>query len=222
VLFRSFDSEIIASFGLAAPGAALLFFAFGLLLNRSVGLKSFASPAMVVATVFIAFGAYLSSFHHYSSSYSNLFEHRMWLVPISCLYAMAFLMWSFAFKTFFAGQRIGLFAFGVLVSCVLVAAPIVITQASMGSPDSFWVTVFSNVGCLILSAALIANSFRSEDRRLFWAGVLYLALVITSRFFEYETGLLIKAVVFIACGIGLILAGVGFENYLKQRRMTNE
>jgi uncharacterized membrane protein len=222
IVYTGFDSEIIASFGLAAPGAALLFFAFGLLLNRSVGFKPFASPAMVVATVFIAFGAYLSSFHHYSSSYSNLFEHRMWLVPISCLYAMAFLMWSFAFKTFFAGQRIGLFAFGVLVSCVLVAAPIVITQASMGSPDSFWVTVFSNVGCLILSAALIANSFRSEDRRLFWAGVLYLALVITSRFFEYETGLLIKAVVFIACGIGLILAGVGFENYLKQRRMTNE
>jgi hypothetical protein len=78
------------------------------------------------------------------------------------------------------------------------------------------------VACLVLSAALIANSFRAEDRQFFWAGVLFVALVIASRFFEYETGLLIKAVVFITCGIGLILAGVGFENYLKQRRMTNE
>ncbi len=221
VVYAGFDSEIIA-LGLAAPGAALLFFAFGLLLNRSVGLKMFASPAMVVATLFIAFGAYLSSFHYYSLSYSNLFEHRMWLVPTISLYAMAVLMWSFVFKEFFAGQRISLFVSGVLVSCVLVAAPIVITQASMGSPDSFWVAVFSNLACLTLSAALIANSFRAEDRRLFWAGVLYLALVITSRFFEYETGLLIKAVVFIVCGVSLILAGVGFENYLKQRRMTNE
>jgi hypothetical protein len=110
----------------------------------------------------------------------------------------------------------------VIISCVLVSSPIVLTQVLVSSPDSFLVVVFSNVACLVLSAALIANSFRAEDRQLFWAGVLYLALVITSRFFEYETGLLIKAVVFITCGVALILAGVGFENYLKQRRMTNE
>lgn len=221
VVCAGFGSEMIASFGLAAPGAALLFFAFGLLLNRSVDFKAFASPAMVVATVFIAFGAYLSSFHHYGMSYSDLFEHRMWLVPTGCFYTLALLMWSFVLKTILAGQRIGWFAIGVFLSCVLVAAPIALTQALMGSPDSFWIIVFSNVACLVLSAGLIVNSFLAEDRRLFWAGVLYLALVITSRFFEYETGLLIKAVVFITCGVSLILAGVGFENYLKQRRMTN-
>ena len=82
--------------------------------------------------------------------------------------------------------------------------------------------MLSNVACLVLSAGLIANSFRAEDRRFFWAGVLFVALVIASRFFEYETGLLLKAVVFITCGIGLILAGVGFENYLKKRRIANE
>ena len=222
VVYTGFGSEMIASSGLAAPGAALLFFAFGLLLNRSIGFKAFAFPAMVVATVFIAFGAYLSSFHHYDVSYSNLFEHRMWLVPTICLYAPALLMWSFVFKTILAGQRISWFAIGVFLSCALVAAPVALTQVSVDSPDSFWIIVFSNVACLVLSAGLIVNSFRAEDRQFFWAGVLYLALVITSRFFEYETGLLIKAVVFIACGISLILAGVGFENYLKQRRMTNE
>ncbi|MGD0552981.1 MAG: DUF2157 domain-containing protein [Sedimentisphaerales bacterium] len=222
VVCAGVGAEELASFGLAAPGAALLFFAFGLLLNRSVGFKAFASPAMVVAAVFIAFGAYLSSFHYYGMSYSDLFEHRMWLVPTICLYAPALLMWGFVFKAIFAGQRISWFDLGVFFSCVLVAAPIVLTQVLVSSPDSFLVVVFSNVACLVLSAALIANSFRAEDRQFFWAGVLFVALVIASRFFEYETGLLIKAVVFITCGIGLILAGVGFENYLKQRRMTNE
>jgi uncharacterized membrane protein len=222
VVCAGFGSESITSSGLAAPGAALLFFACGLLFNRSVGFKVFASPAMIVATAFVAFGAYLSSFHPYSMEFSNLLERRMWLVPTICLYVPALLMWGLVFKGIFTERRIRWIALGVLVSCVLVAAPIVLTQVLMSSPDSFWIVVFSNVACLVLSAGLIANSFRAEDRQFFWAGVLFVALVIASRFFEYETGLLIKAVVFITCGIGLILAGVGFENYLKQRRMTNE
>ena len=82
--------------------------------------------------------------------------------------------------------------------------------------------MFANIACFTLSAGFIACSFRLEDRRIFWAGVLFAALIIASRFLEYETGLLIKAVVFIACGIGLIAAGVGFENYLKKRRLINE
>ena len=222
VVCAGVGAEELASFGLAAPGAALLFFAFGLLLNRSIDFKVFASPAMIVATIFIAFGAYLSSFHSYSMRFPNLFEHRMWLVPTICLYVPAILMWGLVFKGIFTEPRIRWIALGVIISCVLVSSPIVLTQVLVSSPDSFLVVVFSNVACLVLSAALIANSFRAEDRQLFWAGVLYLALVITSRFFEYETGLLIKAVVFITCGVSLILAGVGFENYLKQRRMTNE
>ncbi|MGD0077467.1 MAG: DUF2157 domain-containing protein, partial [Sedimentisphaerales bacterium] len=60
------------------------------------------------------------------------------------------------------------------------------------------------------------------DRQIFWAGILFTALVIASRFLEYETGLVIKAVIFITCGIAIILAGVGFENYLRKRRITNE
>ncbi|MGA2322487.1 MAG: DUF2157 domain-containing protein [Sedimentisphaerales bacterium] len=216
------DYREFVSFGLAAPGAALLFFAYGLLLHRTANFKTFASPAMVVATAFTAFGAYLSSFHFYGMRFPNLFEHRMWLVPTICLYVPAVVMWGLAFKGTLADGKIRWVALGVLVSCVLVAAPIVLTPILMSVPDFFWSTVLSNVACLVLSAGLIANSFRAEDRQFFWAGVLFVALVIASRFFEYETGLLIKAVVFITCGIGLILAGVGFENYLKQRGMTNE
>jgi uncharacterized membrane protein len=222
VVCAGFGSKEIASFGLAAPGAAMLFFAYGLLLHRTANFKAFASPAMVVATAFIAFGAYLSSFHSYGMRFPNLFEHRMWLAPTICLYAPALVMWGIMFKAILTEQRISWIALGVLVSCVLVAAPIALTPVLMSSPDSFWSIVLSNVACLVLSAALITNSFPAENRGLFWAGVLFVALIIASRFLEYETGLLIKAVVFITCGICLILAGVGFENYLKRRRPANE
>jgi uncharacterized membrane protein len=222
VVCAGVGSEELASFGLAAPGAALLFFAYGLLLHRTANFKSFAYPAMVAATAFIAFGAYLSSFHSYEMRFPDLLQHRMWLVPTICLYVPALVMWGLAFKGTLADGEIRLVALGVLVSCVLVAAPIALTPVLMSAPDSFWSIVFSNVACLVLSTALVINSFRAEDRRFFWAGVLFVALVIASRFFEYETGLLIKAVVFITCGVGLIIAGVGFENYLKKRRIANE
>ena len=45
---------------------------------------------------------------------------------------------------------------------------------------------------------------------------------LNSRFLEYQTSLLLKAAVFTACGIGLIIAGVAFENHLKKRRLADE
>jgi hypothetical protein len=44
------------------------------------------------------------------------------------------------------------------------------------------------------------------------------AILILSRTLEYETELLIKAVIFTACGVGIIVAGVLFERFLKSRR----
>lgn len=161
VVYAGFGSEELASFGLAAPGAALLFFAYGLLLHRTANFKAFTSPAMVVATGFIAFGAYLSSFHSYGMRFPNLLEHRMWLVPTICLYVPALVMWGLVFKKIFTEQRIHWVSLGVIVACVLVAAPIVLTPVLMSSPDSFWSIVLSNVACLVLSAGLVANSFRA-------------------------------------------------------------
>ena len=72
VVYVGFDSRELVSFGLAAPGAALLFFAYGLFLHRTANFKVFAYPAMVVAIGFIAFGAYLSSFHSYGMRFPDL------------------------------------------------------------------------------------------------------------------------------------------------------
>jgi uncharacterized membrane protein len=89
VMCAGVDSGERAAFGLAAPGAALLFFAYGLLSQRTAVFKTFVLPAMAVATGFIAFGAYLSSFHYHNVRFPDLFKYRMWLAPTICLYVPA-------------------------------------------------------------------------------------------------------------------------------------
>ena len=128
-------------------------------------------------------------------------------------------------RRFFLVSVSVLAAFALIISGVIIAGfqPHSSGQYSDYSiVDCFWIVVLFNLGCFALCAGLIAGSFRTESRGLFWAGIIFTALVITSRFLEYETGLLIKAVIFITCGISIILAGVGFENYLKRRRVANE
>jgi hypothetical protein len=177
---------------------------------------------MIIGTIFIAFGAYISSFKQYRLEFPDLLKERLWLVPTITAYLLGIAAWLAAIKRVLSDTNAKWITAGLFVSSVLVAASVLVTPLLMDSPDSFWCTVYANVACFILAAALVANGFSLLDRRIFWAGVMFIALVITSRFLEYETGLLIKAAVFIACGICLILAGVGFENYLKQRRPANE
>jgi uncharacterized membrane protein len=79
------------------------------------------------------------------------------------------------------------------------------------------IVLAANVYLSVLSGILLWQSIENGRRLPFWAGLLLAALVITSRFFEYDTGLLIKSAVFLACGIGVIVAGVQFEAHLRKR-----
>jgi uncharacterized membrane protein len=212
----------LISSGLVAPGIALLLVGVGLLLRRTVNFSVFGSNAMIIAAVFAAFGAYVSSFHSYDMRFPELLKERLWLSSAIPLYVLCVAAWLAALKHVLSDVQARWFSGGIFVSCVFVAAPIVITPLVMSSPDSFWCVVSANAACVILAVTFIANGFLLLDRRIFWAGILFTALVIASRFLEYETGLIIKAVIFIACGIAIILAGVGFENYLRKRRIANE
>lgn len=73
----------------------------------------------------------------------------------------------------------------------------------------------ANILLFALAANLIRIGTKSLNRGLFWAGILLIGVVILSRTIEYETDLLIKAIIFIACGVGVIVAGIMFERQLK-------
>lgn len=222
----SWDSRELSAFSVAAAGVGLLFFALGLLSGRTAAFKSFTAPAMVLATILIALNAYMLSFKGAAREVEfGGDENWMWTIPVAAAYIMAIIMWVYVFKSMLQNRRIRLISISILVSTVLLLVGIIVKTFLPGSwihDDYLFVVITSHLACLALCIGLIANSFLAEDRNFFWAGILFAAMIIITRFFEYETGLLFKAAVFTACGVGLILAGATFESYLKKRRLPNE
>ena len=104
---------------------------------------------------------------------------------------------------------------------ITAASLLFIMVAALADADVFVIAV-ANVLFVALAANILWAARQFEDRRLFWASVLMIALLLLSRTIEYETGLLIKSAAFTASGIAIIVAGVMFEKYLKKRKLTDE
>lgn len=60
------------------------------------------------------------------------------------------------------------------------------------------------------------------QRRIFWSGLALVTLQILSRLLEYETALLLKSVVFLLCGVGVMVIGLWFERYVRTLRIASE
>lgn len=222
MVYAALDGNDLFAFSLATAGIGLLYFACGLLSDHTKSFKSFAAPAMVLAISFATLNAYMLSFRMLAKEIEfDSIEGKMWTIPVASVYIIAVLMWVYVFKSMLSTRRLRPISISILASTILVLSGIIV-KIFWTYNDYLLLVISSNLACLALCVGLIVNSFRAEDRRLFWAGILFTALIIASRFLEYETDLLLKAVVFTACGVGLILAGVKFENYLKKRRLVNE
>ncbi|NER81673.1 MAG: DUF2157 domain-containing protein [Leptolyngbya sp. SIO1D8] len=82
-------------------------------------------------------------------------------------------------------------------------------------PLSVVAPVVFNLMLFLLAFGLIRDGLALDNRWTFWGGILLLVLGILSRTLEYNTSLLLKAVVFMLCGISIILAGLWFERHLR-------
>lgn len=71
--------------------------------------------------------------------------------------------------------------------------------------------LLTNLGLFVLGGAITWQGLQLSQRWRFWLGLLTITIHILTRFFEYETGLLAKSLVLIVCGVGVILAGLKFE-----------
>jgi uncharacterized membrane protein len=79
-----------------------------------------------------------------------------------------------------------------------------------------------NILFFVLSIAAIRDGLALGSRRSFWSGMILLIVGIMTRTLEYNTGLVTKAIVFAACGVGVILAGLWFErNIGKTKRLSS-
>ena len=120
----------------------------------------------------------------------------------------------------FAVKRIHSHKVLKVIMRIIIATLVVVTGSAF--INEILLVVVANIGFLAMAAVLIWAGCKLENRRLFWAGVLMVALMVVSRTLEYDTGLLIKSAAFTACGIGLMVAGGMFEKYLKRRRIAGE
>ncbi|MBW4513631.1 MAG: DUF2157 domain-containing protein [Timaviella obliquedivisa GSE-PSE-MK23-08B] len=83
-------------------------------------------------------------------------------------------------------------------------------------------TFLSNVLLFLLAVAFMRDGLADGQRRIFWSGLTLVTLQILSRLLEYETALLLKSVVFLLCGVGVIVIGLWFERYVRILRIAPE
>ena len=72
-----------------------------------------------------------------------------------------------------------------------------------------------NALLFMLSIGLMREGLTHGQRRAFWFGLLLLICRILNWFFLANTGLLIKSLVFVLCGVGVIAIGLWFEKYVR-------
>ncbi|MGH7150585.1 MAG: DUF2157 domain-containing protein, partial [Planctomycetota bacterium] len=82
------------------------------------------------------------------------------------------------------------------------------------------VTIAANAILAAFAILLLASAVRSLERGPFWLGVVLAGVLVQSRFFEYETGLLLKAIVFVACGIAVLTVGLAFERRVREAALA--
>jgi uncharacterized membrane protein len=90
------------------------------------------------------------------------------------------------------------------------------------APISAIATLLSNVLLFLLAVVLMRDGLAEGQRRSFWSGLTLVALQILSRLLEYETALLLKSLVFVLCGVGVIVIGLWFERYVRTLRIAPE
>ncbi len=78
--------------------------------------------------------------------------------------------------------------------------------------------VIANIVLFFIGFAMLHDGTLLGIRHRFWGGMGIVVIGLVSRMFEYDTGLMLKALVLGACGIGIIVAGLWFEK--KARRST--
>lgn len=109
-------------------------------------------------------------------------------------------------------------ASATILSFLLITAALFFASFVAG-PLPILATTVMNVLLAVLSLGMMREGLGSGNRVPFWWGLVMLTLQILSRVLEYETGLLVKSLVFVICGVGVIFVGLWFERYVRTLRM---
>ncbi|NMG58504.1 DUF2157 domain-containing protein [Geitlerinema sp. P-1104] len=178
---------------------------------------SFQSIARKIALIWLAVVFYVLSFNAWTSvSISPEMFRVSWgahlLVDIILCSTLTIWLWlklCRQWSQFSLLQERSLNTGVILVMLVLTAGSLY-THLNL-VPLVVLAPLLFNILFFVLSIAAIRDGLALGSRRSFWSGMILLIIGIMTRTLEYNTGLMTKAVVFAACGVGVILAGLWFE-----------
>ena len=181
--------------------------------HRATGIRrEFGNPAANLGLAALATGAYLWSFHWFWQGWESVgWSHLHWLlIPAGVAVAIGAALLAKARAGMGDSQRRS--AAGVVTASLLLCL-----SPPLNIFGEAWPTVVVNVAALVIAAALVGKGIVEERRLAFWAGSLFVTTLIVSRFFEYESSLLLKSAAFIVSGAVTMIAGVAYEKFLHRR-----
>ena len=211
---REGGGEFSAVSGVALAG--VLSFAWGTLSRQKERWSFISPPAWTFGIIAACFALYLCSFFDFSRELRPHWQPSPFASFSAFPVVSAILLIAAAALWLFSLPKTGTIIIFLLQ--ITTALALILAAALPWFIQPYTMAFSANLLLILLIILLFYAAFTFEDRRVFWAAVLMAALLILSRTLEYETELLIKAVIFTACGVGLIVAGVLFERFLKSRR----
>jgi len=212
------ESRAFWAGSLTAAGLGMLYYGLGVLLQKRPGSAYLALPALKLGLLVILVMAYILSLHWNADHLAEnlwLSGGWSWTISASLVYLGAIVAWAYWFRSVRPVSR------AELPDLAWLAGALCLVEGIF-TGNGIALTVLANIGAFGVASALIWSGMATFNRKPFWYGILFMAVLITTRFFEYEGHLLIKSAVFSACGLGLLYLGLKFEKYLSQRRPANE
>lgn len=184
--------------------------------HRASGIREeFGNPTAGLGIITLFVGAYFWSFREmWQPPYSQSRVGFTWLIPalVATITGIALMVrcWSRS-----RHHR--------LILCIQSAALLLFVSVTLHHFDNTRVilpTIGVNIAALLLVSVVIWSGIVEERRIAFWAGSLLGMLIIVARFFEYESSLLLKSAVFIACGAAIMQAGMAYERSLRRSEVV--
>ncbi|MEL7520453.1 MAG: hypothetical protein AAGJ80_02325, partial [Cyanobacteria bacterium J06553_1] len=84
-----------------------------------------------------------------------------------------------------------------------------------GTGSSLYGPLVMNSVLFFIGFAMLHDGMLLGIRHRFWGGMGIVVVGLMTRMFEYNTGLMLKALVLAACGVAIIAAGLWFEKQAK-------
>ncbi len=136
------------------------------------------------------------------------------LIDVSIFAVVALWQWWHLLRQTRNREARGMDIKTIVIAGLIVTTAVIIFLHQAITPIAIIPIIAFNVLLAVFSFGVILEALELGKRRGFWCGMVLLTLQIMTRMLEYDTSLLLKSLVFVLCGVVVIVAGLWFERYV--------